>query len=93
MNLPLLHHNILRLVRIASNDITTGLITNGSLLNIPFLKALRNLGLSKLNISVNNSTPIDMLKHLFDMYKIANKKFHIDCWFRSVIFSDKDIRG
>jgi len=86
---PLLYPYMNKVIyMIVKENIKPCFITNGSLLNKSLIKYFYKIGLHKLNISFNASTPINFsfISHLYDMYDYANH-IGLDCYFRSVVFS------
>ena len=86
---PLLFPNLIQYVEYASKKIKTGFISNGSLLTIYTLGRLKEAGLSNLDLSINASTSLDLMFHNIELYR-ETKYLNINCWIRSVIFSEKE---
>ena len=86
---PLLFPNLINFIKYASSKIKTGFISNGSLLTAYTLNKLKEAGLSDLDLSINQSTPIDLRLHNIMIYKEA-KELNINCWIRSAIFNEKE---
>lgn len=85
---PLLHPNIIELVR-TTNNFKVGFTTNGSYLNKYNMAVLADAGLSYLDISVNKHTPKQLLPSIFEMYEFGNE-LGIETSLRSVVFSSEE---
>lgn len=88
---PLLFPSLIQYIEYVSSKIKTGFISNGSLLTIYTLNKLKEAGLSNLDLSINDSTSTDLRFHNIRLYKEA-KALNINCWIRSVIFSEKEYK-
>jgi len=89
---PLLHPNILKIIKIINIlGFKVGFTTNGTLLTHDKLIELKEAGLDKLDISYNKNTKGFFLNPsmLQSFYHISNG-LGIDTWFRSVVFSKED---
>lgn len=80
----LLHPDIYKFVKLASQKFKVGFTTNGTLLNREVIEKLKKNHLTYLDISVNMHTETFRLIHLLVSYKIANT-LGIDCRLRCVV--------
>lgn len=87
----LLHPEVLKFIAHSAKYITTGIITNGSLLNKYIIKQMKNRGLLYIDISINKSMPHELILHNMNMYDIA-KSYKLNCYFRSVAFNEDDYK-
>ena len=85
---PLLHPNILKIIKIIKIiGFKVGFTTNGTLLTHDKLIELKDAGLDKIDISYNKSSKDKRLLH--NLYWIS-KDLGIETWFRSVVFSKEE---